>query len=81
MVIDFERTAARQQSMTWELQRMEPPCLPRYARTLLSQEGPHIQLLGNQAPKYHTIEGIMGPTSLMVVYVDPLVSLLDDCQK
>ena len=24
------------------------------------------------APKYHTIEGIMGPNSLMVVYVDPL---------
>ena len=22
--------------------------------------------------KYHTIEGIMGPNSLMVVYVDPL---------
>ena len=24
-------------------------------------EGPYIQLLGNQAPKYHIIEGIMGP--------------------
>ena len=24
------------------------------------------------APKYHTIEGIMGPNSLMDVYVDPL---------
>ena len=23
-------------------------------------------------PKYHTVEGIMGPNSLMVVYVDPL---------
>ena len=31
-----------------------------------------MQLLGNWAPKYHTIEGIMGPNSLMVVYVDPL---------
>ena len=35
-------------------------------------EGPYIQLLGNLAPKYHTIEGIMGPNSRMVVYVDPL---------
>ena len=35
-------------------------------------EGPYIQLLGNSAPKYHTIQGIMGPDSLMVVYVDPL---------
>ena len=35
-------------------------------------EGPDIQLLGNQAPKYRTIEGILGPNSLMVVYVDPL---------
>ena len=35
-------------------------------------EGPYIQLLGNQAAKYHTIGGIMGPNSLMVVYVDPL---------
>ena len=23
-------------------------------------------------PKYHTMEGILGPNSLMVVYVDPL---------
>ena len=30
-------------------------------------EGPYIQLLGNWAPKYHTIEGIMGPNSLVVV--------------
>ena len=35
-------------------------------------EGPHIQPLGNWAPKCHTIEGIMGPNSLLVVYVDPL---------
>ena len=35
-------------------------------------EGPYIKLLGNLAPKYHTIEEIMGPNSLMVVYVDPL---------
>ena len=35
-------------------------------------EGPYIQLLGNQATKYHTIEGIMGPNSFKVVYVDPL---------
>ena len=35
-------------------------------------EGPYIQPLGNSAPKYHTIPGIMGPSSLMVVYLDPL---------
>ena len=35
-------------------------------------EGPYIQLLGNQAPRYHTMEGIMDPNSLMVVYVGPL---------
>ena len=40
-------------------------------------EGPYIyiyicKLLGNWAPKYHTIEGIMGPNSLLVVHVDPL---------
>ena len=35
-------------------------------------EGPDIQLLGNKALRYHTIEGNMGPNSLMVVYVDPL---------
>ena len=35
-------------------------------------EGPYIQLLENSAPKYHTIEGIVGPNSLTVVYVDPL---------
>ena len=40
--------------------------------TMAFPEGPYIQLLGNEAPKYHTIEGIMGPNSLMVVYVDPL---------
>ena len=34
-------------------------------------EGPCIQLLGNLAPIDHTIEGIMGPNSLMVVYVSP----------
>ena len=39
-----------------------------------SPEGPYIQLLRNQAPKYHSIEGVMGPNSLMVVYVDPLGS-------
>ena len=38
----------------------------------MNQEGPYILLLGTSAPKYHTIEGIMGPNSLMVVYVDPL---------
>ena len=31
-----------------------------------------MQLLRNEAPKFHTIEGIMGPNSLMVVCVDPL---------
>ena len=35
-------------------------------------EGPHLQLLGNQAAKYTTIEGIMGLNSLIVVHVDPL---------
>ena len=35
-------------------------------------EGPHIQLLRNQAPKYNTLEGILGPLSLMVVHVDLL---------
>ena len=34
-------------------------------------EGPHIQLvLRNQAPKYHTIRGILGPNSLQAVYVE-----------
>ena len=41
-------------------------------RILGVPEGPYIQLLGNQASKYHTIEGIMSPNTLMVVYVDPL---------
>ena len=47
----------------------------RYVSILVSMlvpEGPYIQPLGNAASKYHTIEGIMGPNSLMVVYVDPL---------
>ena len=34
-------------------------------------KGPYIQLLGNYAPKYRTIVGIMGPNSLMVAYVHP----------
>ena len=36
---------------------------------------PYIQLLRNWAPNYHIIEVIMGPNSLVVVYVDPLGSL------
>ena len=43
-----------------------------FSSVFCSPEGPCIQLLGNSAPKYHTIEGIMGPHSLMVLYVDPL---------
>ena len=39
-------------------------------------ERPYIQPLGNKAPKCHTIEGIMGPNSLMIVYVDLGFSLL-----
>ena len=35
-------------------------------------EVPYIQRLGISAPKFYTVEGIMGPSSLMVVYVDPL---------
>ena len=35
-------------------------------------EGPYIPLLGNYAPKCHAMEGIMGPNSLMAIYVDPL---------
>ena len=30
----------------------------------------YVQLLGNQAPTHHTIEGIMGTVSLALVYVD-----------
>ena len=40
-----------------------------------SPEGPYVQLLRNLAPKSHTVEGTMGPNSLMVVYVDPLGSV------
>ena len=52
-----------------------------YSRALKPfPEGPYIQLLGNYAPKYHTIEGIMGPNFLMVVYVDPLgLEVLEFC--
>ena len=35
-------------------------------------EGPYVQPLGNKAPKYHTIEGIMDPNPRVVVYVNPL---------
>ena len=44
-------------------------------------EGPYIQLLGNKAPKCPTVEGTMGPHSLMVVYVDPLGKSVHSCSK
>ena len=43
-----------------------------YCQIATILEGPYIQLLGNKAPTYHTIEGNMGPNSLLVVYVEPL---------
>ena len=34
-------------------------CFRPYTQTISFPEGPYIQLSGNEAPKYHTIEGIM----------------------
>ena len=35
-------------------------------------EGPYVLLLWNQVPKKQYREGLLGPNSIMVVYMDPL---------
>ena len=43
------------------------------------QEGPYTLLLWNWAPKTIKEDGLLGPNSIVVVYMDPLGTQIEGC--